>query len=385
MPVASNTANATSGGNSRRSGEAYEARRRLRATVQGMLALVGVLLLSMPAWILRGASTPVRTVVAGAGAVLLSLGLLALLTEVLNPIKDEVGAAFEDQLTDNDSLNFAGIVRSEVEIALTHVTQSGIEFGPRAKLFQRLAIDTAQEEVLIQGISLSQKWQTAQLLEERFKTRPDFKARILLMHPYSAHAALRDADLDFQSGTIRRLIDETITPMSSLQRTLQLGERLEVRGYFSSPYYGLLACDRRRMVLSLSRESRGGDQNRGIYIDSNSLMPHDFIVDTIGGFEERWKNAKGLLEYVEGQFVPGSESRNGRQLTFELKFGRAIEPATLVVTIDGNRATGVTARAENIYQISAIDSGKLSSVQVSQAMSDDGKAWLRAPVEFLIP
>jgi hypothetical protein len=347
---------------------------------------LGVLILSMPAWLITSRSEGIeRAIVAAAGAVLLSSGIASLIAERLNPVYDSVVEAFEQQLDPDAPDNIRAVIQHEVISALAELSDSSVDFGPRARLFNRLELASTEEEVLIQGISLSQKWQTTQLLEDLFRRQSDFQVRILLMHPFSDLAALRDRDLDFRPGTIRQLVDETIVPLASLHRSLGLGDRLQVRGYFAIPYYGFTICDRRRVALSLSREGRGGDQNMGIYLEANSRAASALVSDLVGGFEARWDRSCGLLEQVQLQFAPGTEHRSETSVYFEITSDRGLDVESIKIRTTDGLTVKVSEIEELRYSCSTANLKIDQTFVVERVISKDRQGWLRAPVEILVP
>ena len=327
----------------------------------------------------------VRAVVGGAGAVLLSSGIASLIAERLDPIYDSVKEAFEQQLDPDAPDNMRAVIQHEVTVALAELADTSVDFGPRAKLFNRLELAAAEEEILVQGISLSQKWQTTQLLEELFRSRPEFSARILLIHPFSDLALLRDRDLDFHPGTIRQLVDETIIPLASLRRSLGLGERLQVRGYFAIPYYGFTVCDRRRLALSLSREERGGDQNMGIYVEATSKAASALVADLITGFDSRWGKSPGLLESVQLQFAPGSEHRNGKAVSFEISSDCELDVSSILVRVGFDVRAKISKVSNDRYRCDVDNVDVDQAIVIEQAISADRMGWLRQPVEIRLP
>lgn len=364
----------------------YSSGRRLRVAVAAATIFLGALILSMPAWLITSQAQSIgRAIVAAAGAVLLSSGIASLIAERLNPVYDSVVEAFEQQLDPDASDNIRAVIQHEVVSALAELSDSSVDFGPRARLFSRLELASAEEEVLVQGISLSQKWQTTQLLEDLFRRQPDFQVRILLMHPFSDLAALRDRDLDFRPGTIRQLVDETIVPLASLHRSLGLEDRLQVRGYFAIPYYGFTMCDRRRLALSLSREGRGGDQNMGIYLEANSRAASALISDMVGGFEARWDKSCGLLEQVQVQFAPGTERRSETSVYFEIISDRELEIESIQVRTTEGLTVKVSQIDELHYSCSTTNLKVDQKFVIEQVISRDRRGWLRAPVEILVP
>jgi hypothetical protein len=364
----------------------YSSGHRLRVAVSAATVFLGVLILSMPAWLITSPSESIeRAIVAAAGAVLLSSGIASLISERLNPVYDSVVEAFEQQLDPDAPDNIRAVIQHEVVSALAELSDSSVDFGPRAKLFSRLDLVSAEEEVLIQGISLSQKWQTTQLLEDLFRRQPDFQVRILLMHPFSKLAALRDRDLDFRPGTIRQLVDETIVPLASLHRSLGLGDRLQVRGYLAIPYYGFTMCDRRKVALSLSREGRGGDQNMGIYLEANSRAASALVSDLVGGFEARWDRSCGLLEQVQVQFAPGTERRSETSVYFEITSDRELDIESIKIRTTEGLTVKVSQIEELRYSCSTTNLKVDQTFVVEQVISGDRQGWLRAPVEILVP
>lgn len=364
----------------------YSTGRRLRVAVSAATIFLGGLILSMPAWLITSPSESVgRAVVGGAGAVLLSSGIASLVAERLNPIYDSVVEAFEQQLDPDSPDNMRAVIQHEVTSALAELSDPSVDFGPRAKLFSRLELASTEEEVLVQGISLSQKWQTTQLLEDLFRRHPEFQVRILLMHPFSDLATLRDRDLDFRPGTIRQLVDETIVPLASLHRSLGLEDRLQVRGYFAIPYYGFTMCDRRRVALSLSREGRGGDQNMGMYLEASSRAASALMSDLVSGFESRWDKSCGLLEQVQVQFAPGTERRSGGSVYFEVASDRELEVESIRVHAADGLETKISQVDELHYSCSTKDLKTDQTFVIEQAISRDRRGWLRAPIEILVP
>ena len=360
--------------------------RRLRLVIFFAVTLGGLLLMSMPAWLITGPkSTVLRAIVGGIGAVLVGAGLASYVTEHLDPVKSSVMEAFELQLVGGNSHNFRGVVHREVASALGDLSAGSTDFGPRGRLFSRLALSRSEQEIVIQGISLSQKWQMAQLLEDLFRRHPEFRTRILLMHPYSPHAEHRDADLNFRPGTIRQLIDETIVPLGSLQRSMGLGDRLQVRGYFAIPYFGFTCCDEQRMMLSLSRERRGGDQNLGIYLEASGSAASQFLFDVLAGFEQRWEASQSLLDYLSIQFSPGSEHRTSGRLHFDVESDRDLAITSMSVECDHGSRPQTERVGDNRYRISLQDSSVDQTVTIREALSADRTAWLRNPVEIVIP
>jgi hypothetical protein len=364
----------------------YTSGRRLRVAVSIATIFLGALILSTPAWLVTSQSESVaRAILGAAGAVLVSSGIASLVAEQLNPVYDSVVEAFEQQLDPDASDNIRAVIKHEVASALAELSDSSVDFGPRARLFNRLELASAEEEILIQGISLSQKWQTTQLLEDLFRRLPDFHVRILLMHPFSDLAVLRDRDLDFRPGTIRQLVDETIVPLASLHRSLGLEDRLQVRGYFAIPYYGFTMCDRRRLALSLSREGRGGDQNMGIYLEANSRAASALISDLVGGFQVRWDNSCGLLEQVQVQFAPGTEKRTEMAVYFEITSDRELEIESVRVRAGDGLTVKVSQIGELHYSCSSSNLKIDQTFVIEQAISRDRRGWLRAPVEIVVP
>jgi hypothetical protein len=207
----------------------------------------------------------------------------------------------------------------------------------------------------------------------------------LLIHPFSDLALLRDRDLDFHPGTIRQLVDETIIPLASLRRSLGLGERLQVRGYFAIPYYGFTVCDRRRLALSLSREERGGDQNMGIYVEATSKAASALVADLITGFDSRWGKSPGLLESVQLQFAPGSEHRNGKAVSFEISSDCELDVSSILVRVGFDVRAKISKVSNDRYRCDVDNVDVDQAIVIEQAISADRMGWLRQPVEIRLP
>lgn len=319
----------------------------------------------------------------------MGFGLGAIVQEFLDPIFDAVQEAFEYQIDVDQPGNLRSTIHQEVASALAEVAASTVDFAPRGKLFQRMNFAAAETEILIQSISLSQKWQMTQILEELFEKRPGLRVRILLMHPYSPHVGLREADLTFNPGTIRQLIDETVLPLSSLRNSMHLEDRLQVRGYSTIPYYGISCVDRNRLTIALSRERRGGDQNLGIYVEASSQAASGMIADILAGFDARWDCSPSIVDYLDVAFSPGSERRaTEKRLQFEILSREPLNIQSL--RIHSTSSTGIQVHVlqsdENRAVISAepLWRDRPQHFTLDQALGQSG-SWLRGAVEIPLP
>lgn len=186
-------------------------------------------------------------------------------------------------------------------------------------------------------------------------------------------------DLTFPTGTIRQLVAETMVPLTSVASKLGNDGRLEVRGYFAIPYYGIICTDRRRLLLSLSREGRGGDQNLGAFIEAGSQGATAFVDDLLRGFDDRWEGSKNLLSSVDVSFLPGSERIEGDRIEFVVQSDKPLDPKTLIFESPTSTELQVTESTEqpNQYTISGLPGSRSrpQRFKVLEALaSDDG--WL---------
>ena len=368
----------------------FSRNRKFRIATNFALLFFGLFLTSLPAWAIDASDVVGSSLVAGAGGVLMGFGLGALIEEWLDPTYDSVVEAFAIQAAVGVPGNFRGIIHEQVSAALAEVASSSVEFGPRGRLAARLQLASSEQEILVQSISLSQKWQTTQILEELFKHRSELRVKIALMHPYSPHVALREQDLGFQPGTLRQLIDETIQPLASLKTALNLADRLEVRGYLATPYFGLTCCDQKRAMISLSREKRGGDQNTAIYVERGSETASEMISDLVNGFQGRWASSKDILEFVSVSFVPGSERSADGRIDFLFESDAALAQNSIVCTSRTATeiliTTDVAGDALHRYRVAAKfhDPNRVQTFEIAEATTESG-AWLRSPVMITLP
>lgn len=366
----------------------YTADRRTRLAITLAIFGVGLFMISSPAWLLEGPDNEViRNAVVGLAGALIGYAVTGLVSETLNPTYDAVLEAFDLNSETSYDRSFRNLIHSEVTAAVAEVTSSSVDFGPRAKLFSRLELHNSEEALRIQSISLSQKWQTTQILEELFKGRPQLKARILLIHPYSSHVRHREDDIGFRPGTIRQLVEETILPLASLKNRDHIGDRLEVRGYFATPYYGIISCDSSRCLITLSREGRGGDQNHGILIEGSTQSSAAMISDLEQGFDDRWMNSFDLLSplIVSLELEEPSLSDDGVSVRL-LSESDLDEPSVQIAVENGQilRRSAVGARELQILVQADESASQTVRVQVEQALSKDHHQWLRNPVEILV-
>jgi hypothetical protein len=139
------------------------------------------------------------------------------------------------------------------------------------------------------------------------------------------------------------------------------------------------------MVLSLSREQRGGDQNYGVYLEAGSRAGSEFIIDLISGFEVRWQASMGLLDYLTIQFIPDSAQRSSGQLTFDISSDRALDVGSLRVMSEPTDEVRVTETGDLTYRVHARDCEREQRFMFNEATSSDHAAWLRHEVAILIP
>jgi len=369
-------------------GRVYSENRKFRVILYAAVFALGTLLITLPFWAID--SVPVGTILASVGGVLIAFGFGAALQEWIDPTYESVQEAFAISVDPNVDGNLRDIVQKEVARAVADVASSSVEFGPRARLQRRLDIAHAERDITIQSISLSQKWQMTQLLEELLTERSELRVRICLMHPYSPHVARREEDLGFQPGTLRQLIDETVQPLIVLRNSLPNPERLEVRGYFATPYYGFSCCDGRRMVISLSREGRGGDQNLGIYLEASSESATNMVSDILLGFDRRWESSVDLLATASVSFVPGSEGTDGDKISFQISSTEPMKVNKFVISSASSRILSVTdasqSNGEYVYAVVAqYENGRrVQDFEVREALTAHN-GWLRAPVRMVLP
>lgn len=179
----------------------YSEKQGLRLAVWSALAMLGVFLLSVPAWAFDSLKEPTWTaILGGGGGVLLGFGLGAIVNERLDPTHAAVQEAINLQADPAIAGNLRSAIREEVSLALAEVASSSVDFGPRANLFERLKFEHTNNQVIIQSISLSSKWQIAQLLERLLLDNKEATAKLLLVHPYSTQARLRDAGPNLPNG-----------------------------------------------------------------------------------------------------------------------------------------------------------------------------------------
>jgi hypothetical protein len=345
----------------------------------------GLFLISSPAWFLSENIVAQGAVVGLAGAVI-GYAVTALVSEALNPTYDAVIEAFklnQDQHVEN---NFRNMIHREVASAVAEVTSSSVDFGPRARLFSALELHLSEESVHIQSISLSQKWQTTQILEDLFSRRPRLQVRILLVHPYSKHVEMRESDLGFQPNTIRQLLEETILPLASLAKRQSVGDRIQVRGYFATPYYGLISYDSRRALVTLSREGRGGDQNYGLLIEGSTQAATAMIEDLNRGFDDRWNDSFDLLNplNVTIQLESSSDDVN---FVVRLDSDTALDANSIVLDISNGTLTESATSDLRSHRFTIVGDGgnaSLIRVRLERAFSSDHHYWLHRPIELLL-
>ncbi|WP_157623251.1 hypothetical protein [Terrabacter sp. Root181] len=308
------------------------------------------------------------------------------MNEILDPTYDAVMEAFDLQ---GDVLNphgFRAAIREEVSTSVSRVIAAPTEFGPRAQMVQKLALRDAKTHAIIQSISLSQKWQTAQTLEDLFRRNPAFSLRILLIHPYSKNSLARETDLGFASGTIRQLVQESLIPLASLRNQEAIGQRLQVRGYWSMPYFGISSVDSVRSLITLSREGRGGDQNYACLIHGSTPSTLAMIADLEQGFEERWMASHDLMVPLELTVKSvASQVAGDTELKVAVESKSDVLAKSLVFKVDNGKVQEVAQSDPRRVLVSVLPiSGGVVRVQVTEALSHDKNQWLASPVELSI-
>ncbi|MEU4767677.1 hypothetical protein AB0H12_30945 [Actinosynnema sp. NPDC023794] len=310
--------------------------------------------------------------------------MTSLVSEKLNPTLDAVYEVFDLHTDSEREGTFRSAIHEEVVRAVGQVTASAVDFGPRGKLFSKLEITSVHEELRVQSISMSQKWQFAQLLEELFKKNAEVRVRILLIHPYSPHVPLREADIGFTPNTIRNLVEETILPLASLRSEQNVADRLQVRGYYSTPHYGLIVCDTTRCLVTLSREGRGGDQNFAIFFDGSTQPSASMIGDLEHGFDNRWEHSFNLMEpliLTVEVLVSTEKDKLSIKLVSEVPLDvPSIKFKCLNAVVESieNRGDSVDVELRHLGRSENI------GVDVVRALSHDGHSWLAKPVGVVV-
>jgi hypothetical protein len=365
----------------------YSSGRRLRVATSMALLAVGMLFVSTPGWLLTGSGDEVtKNAVVGLAGALIGFAVGGLVSELMDPTYDAVIEAFERHSDEDYAGGFRNAIKEAVESAVAEVTSSAVDFGPRARLFENLQLGRSRRQLRIQSISLSHKWQTTQVLEDLFNQHPQFTTRILLMHPYSPHAPLREADIGFEPDKIAQLVDETLHPLASLRNDPVIGDRLKVRGYFSSPYYGMICRDSNRCLVTLSREGRGGDQNFAMLLDASNPSTTAMVKDLMEGFDERWTHSYDLLDRLSIEPALEASSRPDGLFAVAVHSDHPLEESSIRATAASDNVLKVEAKGSNTYELvfdrQAGHDGV--HVRIHRALSADRHAWLRTPIELLV-
>jgi hypothetical protein len=365
----------------------YTTQAKVRVAISFAVLAVGLLLVSTPGWLFKADSNTVITnAVVGFAGALIGFAITSFVNEMFDPTYDAVIEAFDLHSDPANLQGFRATIREEVAASVSRVTATPVDFGPRAQMVHKLALSSAKSQLLIQSISLSQKWQIAQMLDDLFRSNPSFRVRVLLMHPYSHITRAREVDLGFSVGTIRQLVQESILPLASLNSRHDVGDRLQVRGYWALPYFGITSIDSQRALVSLSREGRGGDQNYACLIYGSTPSAAAMISDLEQGFEQRWESSHNLLRPLNIDLqVVGPQDPSGELLTVALHGDVGLLPDSIRLIIDNGKVVG---RLEDMsgdvhIQLRHQNSGVMR-VQVLEALSKDRHQWLMQPVELLI-
>ena len=365
----------------------YTAGRKARFAIAFAIFGIGLFLISTPAWLLKSAYDDVaKNAVIGLAGALIGYAVTGLVSELVNPTYEAVMEAFHVNSDEHYPESFRNLLRREVTAAVAEVTSSSVDFGPRANLFTKLAIRNTEETLRLQSISLSQKWQTTQILEDLFRSRPQLTVRILLIHPYSPHVHHREQDIGFREGTIRQLVEETILPLASLESREHIRERLQVRGYFATPYYGIISCDSARCLVTLSREGRGGDQNFGMLIEGSTQSSTGMISDLERGFDDRWEESYDLLQPLHLSLEVGENTPEG-EFVVRITGDDDLDDNSLEILADNSQIIShnqVSRREIELRVRFNSDNGQTAKVQVTHALSDNHHRWLRARNRILL-
>ncbi|WP_328582659.1 hypothetical protein [Streptomyces sp. NBC_00370] len=327
-----------------------------------------------------------KNAVVGLAGALIGYAVASLISELLNPTYDAVMEAFDFQADPNHETGFRNVIRDEVMAAVAEVASSAVDFGPRARLFSKLGMSDTEGRLRIQSISLSQKWQTTQILEELFRGRPQLTVKILLIHPYSPHVQYRENDIGFRDGTIRQLVEETILPLASLKSNQGIQDRLQVRGYFAIPYYGIISCDSSRCLVTLSREGRGGDQNYGMLIEGSTQSSSAMITDLERGFDDRWSGSFDLLSPLQLTLSVGERTSSG-EIVVQVLGETDIDEESIDILVENAELVERASTEANKIQLKLLpeaSAGRPVRVQLLRAFSKDHHQWLRTPVEITV-
>ena len=350
---------------------------RVRRVLSITYLLGGLFLLTLPQWYYRDPTEAFQATLSTAVAgVLLTIGITSLVSEYLDPTRYTHEQVLRASVTGSDPDTIGGLVRNELDRALTQLHNPAFEFGPRSELLKKLDIASCNTELVAVLVSGSQRYELLRVLGDLFQTKPGFMARVLFAHPYSQSLAMRARDLEMPISYLRDSITESLTLLRHLRDSRGLADRLQVRGYDVLPYFGLMSCDRVRAVLIMYREGRRGDLNFGLFLQSG--VPTDaFLRELHDEFNGRWSHSVDLLGHLQVLGVNTSRPVEGRIL-IEVRFDRPLQSEATRVEA-GRRSPTIQTTDSSVTIDFELPSGQPEVVKIVEAVAKDRSAWLVDP------